>query len=124
MGAAGFANVQVDDAVAETVEGAVVGGPAVLDAGVAEAHVVEKLVFEVLQEHDGARLVHEVHVFVAVDVVAGGQGDEHVEVVGLFAHLADVFVEVFRAHLLSSLISHHSSLITHHKREKDNNYFP
>lgn len=99
VGAAGLADVQVDDAVAETVEGAVVRGPAVLDARVTEAHVVEELVFEVLQEHDGARLVHKVHVFVAVDVVTGGKGEEHVEMVGLFAHLADVFVKIFRAHL-------------------------
>lgn len=54
MGAAGLADVLVYDAVPESVEGAVVGGPTVFDAGVAEAHVVEEHVLEVLQEHGGA----------------------------------------------------------------------
>ncbi len=115
MGAAGLADLQVYDAVSESVEGAVVGGPAVLDAGVAEAHVVEEFVFEVLEEHDGAGLVHEVDVLVAVDVVAGGQGEEHVEIVGLLAHLARVLVEVFRTHIPERFAADllHDELVCH-----------
>jgi len=45
---------------------------------VAEAHVVEEHFFEVLEEHGSARDVHEVYVFVGVDVIARGQGEEHV----------------------------------------------
>ena len=103
MGAAGLADVLVNNAVSESVEGAVVGGPAVLGAGVAEAHVVEELVLEVLQEHGGAWLFHEIDVLVAVDVVARGQGEEHVKVVCLLAHLAGVLVEVFGAHIPEGL---------------------
>ena len=105
MGAAALADVLVYHLVSEAVEGAVVGGPAVLDARVSETHVVEELVLEVLEQHRGARELHEVDVFVAVYVVAGGQREEHVEMVGVLAHLAGVFVEVFRAHIPERLVA-------------------
>ena len=50
VGAASLADVLVDNTVTESAEGAVVGGPAVFGARVAEAHVVEELVLEVLQK--------------------------------------------------------------------------
>ena len=74
MGAAALADVDMHNAVAEAVKRAVVGAPLVFDTGMTEAHVVEKLVFEVLEEHRSADLFHEVDVLVSVDIIARGQG--------------------------------------------------
>ena len=58
---AGAAHVATFYHVAEALEGAVVLAPPVLDLGVAEAHIVEELLLELLHPEDVAGLLDEVH---------------------------------------------------------------
>lgn len=78
----------VCDVVAKLVEWAIVRAPFVLYPRMPEAHIVCKLVFEVLQQHCGTLLPLEIHAFVCIDVIAWRECKEHVYVVCALANLS------------------------------------
>ena len=65
---------------------AVVRGPLVLNAGMTVFHVIDEFILEILEQHACALLFLKVNIAFAVDIVAWGECQKHVDIVGLFIH--------------------------------------